>query len=72
MIVASTASSSVEAALPDFAVEVVEAVEVAESAALPDLAALLVFVSDDFPQPTREAAITAASISDKNFFDFLI
>ena len=69
MIVASTASSSVEAALPDFAAEVVEAVEVA---ALPDLAALLVFVSDDFPQPTREAAITAASISDKNFFDFLI
>ena len=69
MIVASTASSSVEAALPDFAVEVVEAVEVA---ALPDFAALLVFVSDDFPQPTREAAITAASISDKNFFDFLI
>ena len=69
MIVASTASSSVEAALPDFAAEVVEVVE---AAVLPDLAALLVFVSDDFPQPTREAAITAASISDKNFFDFLI
>ena len=69
MIVASTASSSVEAALPDFAAEVVEAVE---AVSLPDLAALLVFVSDDFPQPTSEAAITAASISDKNFFDFLI